>query len=988
MRYIDKALVVILMMLVSLSELCAGAYRVRLLDCELTVSDTTCVSIVLPTASPSGFDCNSEKWTLAGWTSSADSVRRYDCPQLLSGTFVPSSDTTLYAVYTMAGNTISASAGVLPTGWTSTATVGVDETWSVKKNEYIVAGPICLTALSKIQFAAKYKGNVAHIKMAVCADAQFADGVDYQCFNAIKGLSSAAYTDVEAVPLKQFERDTMVFIKIYPFFLNQTATTGQLLLRKIVIESKPRYSLAPECSDAPIVPVDVRLINADTIFCSARHTADTPFVFPPAGQVVCTKACKRAGWSFAGWTSLTDTDSLYTSRPQLVDTAHFFFNSDTTLHSVFAYYDYDEVDLSRQKQSVAIGVVTPDGCVVLPTDAPTLTTDNPGMIQGRAVEYISYHRPLISANDTADAMWNLKKKVNKYNFSDGLRMLSHDNDPYSTDFVLSERSFNPNWHLRYNDSAASYNIYSDVDTAYSILYRATTNNFFVDKYSLFSSSASVYQAQLIPVCADTYVHRPYCTTTAHECDTLVLETDGDAYVTDRLTIESRTDTATEIIHHQPIVATDGVVLRIDLDTFSQRAFGIPFDCDIDRVVVASGVDTLVRNTDWYISEARTVSDAAGAVPFVWERADGLQRLSRGTAYRLTIIHPGAKHWVSFTSQQRELVITPHSQTISVEAIDTEVITENISRAGVSADATKGWHLLSTPYIHTYSTGTLLADDDQVAAIALIAPDGSYRQASVTEAIDLRLMAPYLPFALQTTSDQITFSTQRPAVVPALPTLEVVVAGSSGTDKAFIVNSPVQTGDYELGADFAKFINQDRVQIYTHTVPSQTPASHRLFINSIDINLPSTIAMGVYSNQKQTLDIDISDDYDTTFGCIALYDRREGISHDFRDGPFSVQVEKGYNDQRFQLRFASNTTTQVDNTCDSKTEYTLYADKGNIVVSADSGKPFSVVVYDMNGRCVFQSNMVNGAGATTIPLPSHTTYCVVLSGGITYIVYNN
>lgn len=936
-----------------------GMFKVTLVDNGVSFEKEVSGLLELPAASISGFSCKKEKWAFAGWTADAGFSTPYRAPKLEGAQFLPTSDTTLYAVYRLPADSLQVSAANgLPVGWTFTGDKVMADEWWLRDGDFLITDRVDIQRIESIKI--NHKSSSSNDKMRfLVSDNNAPDNTgDKSVFVEVKCVK----TEFGTVETVANETDTdSGYIKIYPSF---AVTSKRLDIKGITFKYRNKYSLQPECTYVPR-QCTVALMNADTLYRSAVLSDGEPFPFPDEAIAV-SKGCSREGWKFLGWSARRIADEMV--LPDMVDTSSFAFHSDTTLYSLFSLYDYDKTDVSPDTQMVVLGALTPEGCFVMRSDMKTIEYDKPAVVKtfGTA-QPLPHSEPIVAADDDGGMVWLMCNLSGKYTLTDGKRSLGRGGED-ADKLVYQQGGYYSFWIPVANTSGGYY--VADYNNNSRILcFDASEKCFSVKRRDAVEGSAAVYPVTIIPVCNDYYTSKPYCVTALAPSEKLIVDGSGlDTYATDELRLSLSSDAVCQVEHNVPVEVANGATVSLFMGDAGSRLFGLPFDCNVADIVVTADGDTLDINTGWFLSECRTAAELDETnIPVLWERNDNLSALSRGVGYIITVISDSKNVVASFVSSEKELVFSPYRQTVAAEE----------RRAEPAADERlAGWGVYTTPYLYSFNKGVVSASGKAIDFVSIPAVDGRLVQHNMQKAIDSGILTPYTPILIQKpVGAELEFDPSGQTGADETPRLDIAVAtDGKATDVATLRHSDLSTPLYEAGPDMLKFIDTTAVNVYT------TDNSHRYYVNTRPVSLPQSIHFGVFLPQRQNLRISVDVVHDSLFGKVKLLDKATGAEVDIAGSEYVAEVGPGFTDNRFVLELSSGTSTDnVVIPAAAPCQSVVTTGSGVVVYGVAANT--AVVVFDITGKPVFSTTATGGS--VVIPLAAKGVYvlCLVDTGGV-------
>ena len=940
--------------LLSDNETGGEEFVVTLIDNGVISVQNVASTVELPTTpSISGFKCKKEQYTFVGWTSQDAITDSISCPELVTLPFTPISDTTLYAVYSIEPDSLVFEAGTLPDGWSFNGTTTAQNEWQLKGGQYLITDKTYLPSVDSIGFNCylnTIKEYIAYLHLYYSSNNSFNINGTKVEHKIPKGL---------VYSYNFFKNDTDLdsgFIKITPYFFGTTNPSNILSIKEVIFKYKDKYTFNPECTYVPTTPTAVNLYNADTLFYSGTNNDEFPFVFPTTTPVP-TKGSQRVGWTFLGWSSDKFDTTSFLRPQQIVDTANFLFERDTTLYSVFARYDYKAIDINKS-QKVALGAVTPKGCFVIPSNIAQIPYNAPKKITD--VEKVSFFSsPLaVSNDDVEDIAWVMHKEGQICRFNNDLYQLCPGGDGGNSNFMLDNKGINAHWVL-IQGSDGLLNLktdYKDLIGSGQVniaCYNLKTNDFYITFKSIVEANDNLFPVAIIPICEDYYTSKPYNVTSLSPTDSVTIETDEDVFYTDELHLSIYQNAICQLSHNAPIEATYGTTLTAQLSGEKTKIIGLPFDCAISDIVVCDDGDTLDYLNNWYIESCIGSEAVDNVLPIQWVRDNEIDTLHSGVGYRISIVPDYGDATIMFATK---VLQTYYPFDVSVEC--TEASVEN-----------GGWSFMSTPYLNTFG-GSILEDNEMINFIVQPNADGSFVQIEMGNAVEQGIMTPYTPFFIQKRDSYSThFAPNDEFITPEHIQMTTYISSSGG---AILDSTILRTDDdaqplYEIGSDMVKWIDTTKTQIFFSS------DDIRYFVNQQNISLPFTINLGIFSPCKQDVVFKTNSYLPSSFGTVSITDNKK--SHLLTDEGYTATVDSGFTEQRFALKFGNGMSTINDVNIVNDLYDEISVDENGIVVIGLNANVHLLVV-DMTGKIVCEVMPQTSSSTLNIPLLVRGVYNLV------------
>lgn len=931
------------------------AHKIKLMVCDTVYRETTVDNLQLPDAETLPFKCKNEKWTLAGWTTDVAFSDTRTNPELLTGSFVPTQDTTLYAVYqSEADSLVVMEKGALLHDWTSKSCIKATDFLSLPKlgEGYILSDSCDLSILDSVNITYK-TGNSCWIQFFVCDK-----NVQTITSNKVAELldKSTSYINRQVkLDITAQQAATKYYLQI------KNISSAAVYFQRITLKYKPQYTIAPVCTDEPEKTVNIMLMNCGKLHSSLTYTTGEEIELPTDAR--CSDASEVQGWTFKGWSSEQVDNN--TNTPDLINPATFSPNTDTTLYAVYSQSNYTLFDADKEND-MAIGALTPDGCVLLPSDK--IQPKDNQLVQGASpMPYNSLPVPLIDANSVNGMTWNVRKNITgNFIFEKAYSTVKYLLQPACNTNKDSEQlNFSQKNLSEWLISQADNNLYlikSKINPDRALTYDKANNRFgcFIAEID----DINYFQATLIAPVEYVFSTNPTVVLSVADTETAVIESE-DEYLVDELNITVSPNGVGQIEHTAPIVSECGVTVTINLLDSKEFMFALPFDCNTCDIEIIAGEDTLLYGVDWYLSQFKpTETYSALGLKADWVRTDEIEQLNAGIGYQITLLAENASNpTVRFVYDQpitfdptTPITISP-SETVSTDTVLSQI----------------GWQYIASPYFGNYNRGSIYFGDGQTLKELTVANRGGVFQTTLFDAQRQNLISPFTPFLVQTTADaDITFMPSEDAVMPD-PTyrLKLYVSSSSGADSTVVEYNGDNTVAYEIGYDLLKLTNpSSSVSVYSIS------DSIDFYVNSLNVKRPLTLQLGIVSAQEQTVTFSIPSDFDTTFGNVYLKDN--GKLHNLQEGEYSTTVANGRHDKRFALYFSSTTSTTVDNLAD--TANVSYSLQDNLLTISKIDAGLTVCVTDAVGHQIahYESNAANAT--LSVQLPARGVYMITCSAG--------
>lgn len=880
-------------------------------------------------------ECRNEKWEFAGWTPDATYEDASVQPEPMGVPFCPVSDTTLYAVYRLAGDSVTyeCSAGV-PEGWKfSGRTAGTGE-WELRKGEFLITGAVDIQSVEAIGFVAKYFSSPNKIRVIVAGSNDLSDSGEGSVYSETGQLSDAEYryVSVDIVP-KETENGTK-YVKICPF---NALDKGGLSIKSVTIRRKPKYSIAPECTDVPMMPVNVTLVNGDERR-TLVHTEEEPVKLPQEG-VHCSAASEAKGWMFEGWSAEKVTGEAPIA-PKIIDGEGFVPTTDTTLYAVFRYTDYEEFDDTAKVQEMVIAAVTSEGCRVLSSGTRDIPYGKAAEIEGVEAVYIEDKMPVCEAVAVQGHKWVISSGQHGYRLQNGAgKTLFQEGDK----FIYSDRgNSNMYWGIELSEEG-SYMVRGKSDMPRVVVYDNAKHTFSLHPSGKLESSTNLFPATLLPIAkSSVYSSDPYHVIVA-EGDTLIRIEAENEYLTDEIRMFVSKDGVGRIEHNVPVRSTNGMTISVDFAGEREYCVALPFDCEVGDVDVIAG-DTLKYGEDWHICEVGLLLENNTVS---WVRSDEIKILRKGVGYNVVVTAASEEDVVArFVSAKQELIFDVNSAS---EVVVQQVFSEGTELPEVGTNSvSEGWYMIASPYLGAFSEGEILCNGESVGMVS-IPVKGGFRQMALTDAQAAGFIVPLSPFMVQTgrMGQGITFDPNGNAreVLPTQVRLIVSAESSHESDSTVIVQDENSTEEYETGQDLLK-LKRSGIAVYT------TEDGVRLAYNVRPIDKQDKIQVGVQSEIEQEVEFSLNKSYELPVGAVYLYDNEKDKKINLSNKNYKTEIKAGETNNRFSLHFQNDATATASGQPSSEAAIMSYIDGQDLVICGVDAA-LGVKVTDVAGRCVYK-----------------------------------
>ncbi len=479
---------------------------------------------------------------------------------------------------------------------------------------------------------------------------------------------------------------------------------------------------------------------------------------------------------------------------------------------------------------------------------------------------------------------------------------------------------NTNRYLQYNPSSPRFTTYKE---------SSNQQNVFIYKRKVTTDVLKYY------ICGDITIELGKIYSVAED---LSLNT---------LTIKSNLDEAGEIVLDEDVVLSVGnVVVEKTIDASRWFFFSLPFDCtiagNIEAVDVAIGntLEYLTNYSIFYYDQEVAANNKGATGSKAWMKiTDANTTLKANRGYIIGYLVDEGEAKIKFKSGGTKEITAPEN----VEQLDLGEYTWYTEGEVATAN---GWNLIGLPYYQKMS-GELTPN-----FVSIPNPDGkTYTQIEYSNAN----ISPFTSFFIQVAKDKIPAFTIAAGGQNSAPMINqrlnqkyhqravvTLISADGGEDRTTIINNPNATTDYEIGQDLVKWIGYANIpQIYT------IQGEDILAFNSLAIDNSTVIPLGVYvhSDGEYTFMLD-----EKSVGNVQdwmLYDNETGVTICLADNSYSIYLEKGTYEGRFELRMQQRVITNYDSAT-----YDIVAWSGdrtfniyNLPVNAE------VYIYDAVGRII-------------------------------------
>lgn len=628
--------------------------------------------------------------------------------------------------------------------------------------------------------------------------------------------------------------------------------------------------------------------------------------------------CDANFWSFAGWTTATETLVGY-AKPEIVAT----ITDDVNLYPVFSNaYAQLATDASQLQVNDKIIIVAKDDDYALSTNQ---RENNRGQIEITKIDN------KIGLNDSVQII-TLQEGSQENTFvfyvvgsrTGYLYAASSSNNYLKTRLSLDENG-STDWNISITNSIAT--LKSKGTYTHNMLgYNASDKLF--SCYSGSQKNISIYEI----VDATQWIVCNKSTFTIESDEIYNLVTDISV---DNLTIKSNYDQAGQINVTAGTLKTQKVIVEKTIDASRYYFFSLPFDCNINDIVATSASSnplTYYKDyTIFYYDQKKAANNKGTMGSKAWvEKVDKDTILNANQGYIIGYLVDEDTATIKFKS------LIP--QTISAPATTTLDIADYTWYTDGGVATANGWNLIGLPYYQN-AGGTLAPN-----MVSIPNDDGTYTQ---TEYVNADI-APFTSFFVQTKTApvfSVSVRSSAPMLRASAVTNKAVISfadANGGKDQTTIINNPNTTADYEIGHDLVKWIGYAAIpQIYS------IEGDDILAFNSLAMDNSTVIPLGVYAHADGEYTFALDEKSVGDLQGWELYDNEVGATVRLVDNSYGVYLEKGTHEGRFELRLQQRIATDCGNTMGSVEVWT----ENGILNMNNMPTDAVVYVYDAVGRMV-------------------------------------
>ena len=403
-----------------------------------------------------------------------------------------------------------------------------------------------------------------------------------------------------------------------------------------------------------------------------------------------------------------------------------------------------------------------------------------------------------------------------------------------------------------------------------------------------------------------------------------------------LTIKSNFDEAGEVNVTDGALSANKVIIEKTIDASRWFFFSLPFDCQIkDIVAIAANGNSLTYDTHYVISKYNPTREEGQKN--AWEDLLITAKLNANQGYIIG-------HWYKQSDNIIVKFPSTNAQTITAPADKTLNYTDTWFVDG--ENSSKGFNLIGMPYYQNINS-TISCDSINIYSTTPNKDGKTYTQEEYTG----NNVAPFTSFFVQVaenTAPKFTISTKSSSA-PMLRAKDVVAKATitladanGGADETTIINNPTKTTDYEIGHDLVKWIGYAEIpQIYS------LQGEEMLAFNSLAIDNSTVIPLGVYAHTDGGYTFRLSEKSIGDLEGWELYDNETGKTTRLAYEDFTIYLEQGTHEGRFEIRLQQRITTNCDNSMGDMMTWTA-----NGTLNINNMPTDAVVyIYDAVGRMV-------------------------------------
>ena len=644
---------------------------------------------------------------------------------------------------------------------------------------------------------------------------------------------------------------------------------------------------------------------------------------------------------FVGWSNSIVHPT--NSRPTLYnDTTNLILTEDVNLYPVFAtqHSKIKPFDLhATHAQKVVIAAYINGTWKALKN-----TINKTGTQDYFDITTTSSHYNYVQEENNSDFIWTITKEANGYTISNGNEYLygaeNSTNIGIKSDKIYWTITSEPNNTYLISNTTNRCLLFRASETTNKIGHYATSNKNGQEynRPTLLTVGSSQTTYSSIP---QKYIDTEDFYLSENLDVDIIVEPNLTLHITNdcsinSLTIKTNSDDCGYVNTTNGSLSTKQITIEKCFNSSRWFFFSLPFDCDLTNISAtdANGnVLSYAPNTtsgdyviNYYDQNRSTETGKA------WKELIGTNHTLKANQGYIIGYFGDGQIIVKFPSKTPQTITTPSSLTL--DYTDSWINTENPSTS------TNGWNLIGYPYFAPTNSSL----SPQFATIPN--PDGiTYTQTEYSST----QITPFTSFFVQTTTAPI-FEVNNNLYAPASfePTtnkITVLLSDSNSlSDQTTIINNPNSTTDYEIGLDLAKWLGFANIpQIYS------IQNDELLAFNTQHINTSTTIPLGIYIPKSQEYTFSLNN-YSLSAFNIYLHDNYTQSTIDLGNNDYSLHLDSGTYNNRFELRFNQHITTnshiEKENISISQNNETLHIE--NLTNQS------IVYIYDAVGRLIFQS----------------------------------
>ena len=632
------------------------------------------------------------------------------------------------------------------------------------------------------------------------------------------------------------------------------------------------------------------------------------FVNLPVVGPILNLECQIVGWEFAGWSETDITEDV--AEVELVDNLY-IPTQDCSLYAVYKQFvssnidDYTFTPISSKEATSSPAL--PDGASISFNN--TYTSNKVQITSGNTQTWT------IAGIDAPLTAVSASMRTNQSS-GNGSIVITVDGvelyklDPYTRVYkhsnVFSDRQFDLTSTDKVGDIVVT--IKASVNSLYCQSLTITVGK---DEF-LYNSN---------PICGDFEIESG---------DVYVVE---DDLVLNTLTIKSDRDEAGEMKVETGAVTANSVIVEKTIDDSRWYFFSLPFDCKLADVVAIDNDGKVLEyaldatSGDYVINEYDQVrSNETGKA---WRELLGTEHtLNAGQGYIIGYFGSGDVT-VKFKSSGSQTISIPINKKLNYT--DTWIVD--------GENSTRGFNLIGLPYYQQVE-GSLTPE-----FVTIPNKDGkTYTQIEYVNAN----IAPFTSFFVQT-KEAPEFVVSAINSAPMLRTNALInkaiislTDANGGEDQTTVINNQNATTDYEIGLDLVKWIGYASLpQIYS------IQGDDMLAFNSLAMDNSTIIPLGIYAHDSGEYTFAIDEKSMGNLQDLVLYDTDEDVAIRLMDSTYSIYLEKGVHEDRFDIRLQQRISTNCSNIMG---DIKMWTDGGTLNMN-NLPTDAVIYIYDAVGRIV-------------------------------------